>query len=357
MHKAQKDKPFYFLVTGAFILSLFVVGLGAYTRLTDAGLGCPDWPGCYGFLSVPQTPAELQTAQAAYPETPVEPIKAWNEMVHRYIAGSLGLLILAIAVMAWCRKGRPKLLPSLLLMVVCFQALLGMWTVTMQLMPVVVMGHLLGGFTTVSLLWLLRLRIQLKPLFYHHGFTPNLSLSPKYLISLRILAIAALLIVIGQIALGGWTAANYAAVVCTQLPICEGDWQGNFQASAFELIQPPHSSYEYGVLDYAQRVSIHVAHRIGAMIATAAVLMLAVLLWFKPPLRRYSLWLIAFLSLQVTLGVTNVVASLPLSVAVAHNLVGLLLLIALVTTCYRLVCDCRCSLEMKYFASEGSTHG
>ncbi|MCG3864856.1 MULTISPECIES: COX15/CtaA family protein [unclassified Photobacterium] len=357
MHKTQKDKPFYFLVTGAFFLSLIVVGLGAYTRLTDAGLGCPDWPGCYGFISVPQTESQLQIAQEIYPDSPVEPVKAWNEMVHRYIAGSLGVFVLVITVMAWGRPGRPTLLPSLLLVVVCFQALLGMWTVTMQLMPVVVMAHLLGGFTIVSLLWLLRLRIQPKPLFYQGGFKTQLSLSRRYLTVLKCVAMAALVVVIGQIALGGWTAANYAAVVCTQLPICEGDWQGIFDPRAFELLQPQHSSYEYGVLDYAQRVSIHVTHRIGAIITTVLVLILVGLLWLSSPLRRYSIGLMGVLSVQIILGITNVLASLPLLIAVAHNVVGLVLLLTVVTTCYRLMCDCRTPLEVKYFVSEGTTHG
>ncbi|PSV25840.1 heme A synthase [Photobacterium sp. GB-56] len=357
MHKTQKDKPFYFLVTAAFFLSLIVVGMGAYTRLTDAGLGCPDWPGCYGFMSVPQTESQLQIAQTIYPDSPVEPVKAWNEMVHRYIAGSLGLLVVMIAVMAWSRSGRPKLLPSLLLGVVSFQALLGMWTVTMQLMPVVVMAHLLGGFTIVSLLWLLRLRIQPNPLFYQEGFKPHLSLSHRYLTVLKSVAIAALVVVISQIALGGWTAANYAAVVCTQLPICEGDWLGMFDPRAFELIQPQHSSYEYGVLDYAQRVSIHVTHRIGVIITTILVLVLAGLMWLKPPLRRYSIGMMGVLAVQIILGITNVLANLPLLIAVAHNVVGLILLLTVVTTCYRLLCDCRSPLEVKYFASESATHG
>lgn len=357
MERIHGDKPFYFLVTGAFLLSLIVVGLGAYTRLTDAGLGCPDWPGCYGFMSVPQTEAELKTAQAIYPDTPIEPMKAWNEMVHRYIAGALGVMIIGIALMAWRDQRRPNLLPSLLLCVVFFQALLGMWTVTLQLMPVVVMGHLLGGFTTVSLLLLLRLQCQASLGASLHQAQSERRLSARYLFILRTFSIAALLVVTGQIALGGWTAANYAAVVCTQLPICEGDWQGNFQTSAFALIQPYHSSYEYGVLDYAQRVSIHVAHRIGAMITAIMVLVVVALLWIKQPLRRYAWLLISLLTVQIILGITNVVASLPLINAVAHNVVGLLLLLSVVTTCYRVICDCRSPLATLSFASEGNHHG
>ncbi len=147
------------IVVATLLLSLVVVGLGAFTRLTEAGLGCPDWPGCYGFMTVPKTEVQQAMASEAFPDAPLEPQKAWNEMIHRYVAGSLGLLIAAITVMSFRRAGRPKLLPSLLLGTVIFQALLGMWTVTMNLMPLVVMGHLLGGFTTVTLLVLLALKL------------------------------------------------------------------------------------------------------------------------------------------------------------------------------------------------------
>ncbi|WP_269748102.1 COX15/CtaA family protein [Enterovibrio coralii] len=133
------------------------MALGAFTRLTEAGLGCPDWPGCYGFLTVPQSAEHIAQATEAFPDAPVEIQKAWNEMIHRYVAGTLGLVIAAIAFLAWRNPARNRLLPSILLAVVTFQAALGMWTVTMNLMPIVVMGHLLGGFTTVTLLFLLAL--------------------------------------------------------------------------------------------------------------------------------------------------------------------------------------------------------
>lgn len=150
-------------VVVTLLLSLVVVGLGAFTRLTEAGLGCPDWPGCYGFMTVPQTEAQQAVASEAFPHVPLEPQKAWNEMIHRYVAGTLGLLIAAIALLSFRRAERPKLLPSLLLGTVIFQALLGMWTVTMNLMPLVVMGHLLGGFATVTLLVLLALKLYFLP--------------------------------------------------------------------------------------------------------------------------------------------------------------------------------------------------
>ncbi|KJG58141.1 heme A synthase [Photobacterium kishitanii] len=346
----NNDRYFFYLVSFSFVLSLAVVALGAFTRLTEAGLGCPDWPGCYGFLTVPETEFEQQTAAAFFPQTPLEPQKAWNEMLHRYIAGMLGLFVVVINIMAWRQPSRPKLLPVLLLVMVFIQALLGMWTVTLVLMPVVVMAHLLGGFSIVSLLWLLRLQLQL-PL----SIITNMTLKTLYW--LRIAAIFSVVVVISQIALGGWTAANYAALVCSQLPICEADWRQLFDAKAFLLLQPQHDSYQYGVLDYGQRVSIHVVHRIGAMITTVAVLALAWLCWLQPLLRRYSLGLVLLLIIQIALGVTNVVASLPLAVAVAHNVTGLGLLLAMVTVSYRVGVGSRLPREVYQPLKKEQPHG
>ena len=346
----NNDRYFFYLVSFSFVLSLAVVALGAFTRLTEAGLGCPDWPGCYGFLTVPQTAVEQQTAAEFFPHTPLEPQKAWNEMLHRYVAGTLGLFVLAINVMAWRQVSRPKLVPMLLLIMVTVQALLGMWTVTLVLMPVVVMAHLLGGFTIVSLLWLLRLQLQATPINMMH-------IGIKTVVRLRIAAIISVIVVISQIALGGWTAANYAALVCSQLPLCEANWQQLFDVKAFLLVQPQHDSYQYGVLDYGQRVSIHVVHRIGAMITTVVVLAMAWLCWRQPVLRRYSWGLVLLLTLQIALGVTNVVASLPLAVAVAHNVTGLGLLVAMVTICYRVGVDLRRSREAEQPLREEQSHG
>ena len=240
--------------------------------------------------------------------------------------------------------------PILLLIMVTIQALLGMWTVTLVLMPVVVMAHLLGGFTIVSLLWLLRLQLQATPV-------DMTQIGIKTLSRLRVAAIISVIVVILQIALGGWTAANYAALVCSQLPLCEANWQQLFDVKAFLLIQPQHDSYQYGVLDYGQRVSIHVVHRIGAMITTVVVLAMAWLCWRQPVLRRYSWGLVLLLTLQIALGVTNVVASLPLAVAVAHNVTGLGLLVAMVTISYRVGVSSRHSREAEQPLREEQSHG
>ncbi|MDD1782019.1 COX15/CtaA family protein [Enterovibrio sp. ZSDZ35] len=324
----DKEKRYLALIYGALLLAIVVVALGAFTRLTEAGLGCPDWPGCYGFLTVPQSAEHIEQASLAFPDAPVEIQKAWNEMIHRYVAGTLGLVIAAIAFLAWRSPSRNRLLPSILLAVVTFQAALGMWTVTMNLMPIVVMGHLLGGFTTVTLLFLLALTER------RRLSTATVSAqAEKREVSgkVKVLAVGAFVAVVLQIALGGWTSANYAAVVCTELPVCEADWISKYDADAFHPISPANETYQYGVLNFDQRVTIHATHRIGAMLVTLLVLALA---WsVRTPLgSRTSFMLTAALALQITLGVTNVVAYLPLSVAVAHNLCGLLLLLVMVKT-------------------------
>lgn len=342
------------LVYVTFLLSLLVIALGAYTRLTEAGLGCPDWPGCYGFAGVPQTAEQKLQAMAAFPGSPLEEEKAWNEMVHRYFAGTLGLLIVLINLCAWRTRQAPRLLPALLLGTVVFQAVLGMWTVTLALMPVVVMGHLLGGFTTASLLLLLAMRLRRRELA---AGSPALPPSGYKLKGVSLLAAFALSVTVGQIALGGWTAANYAAVVCTQLPVCETDWVRNYDAAAFNPIQPRHESYQYGVLNYQQRVSIHVTHRLGAAVTALVLAVLIWRLWLSAALRRLALAVGGVLLLQIGLGITNVVASLPLMVAVGHNLVGALLLLVLVATNYHLYCCRRPAGEFWHLAREGRSHG
>lgn len=301
----------------AFVLALVVVGLGAYTRLTDAGLGCPDWPGCYGFHYIPSSASDHGLAAERFPDQPLEVAKARNEMVHRYAAGILGLLILAMALLSLKRAHQPLRVPLiLLLLLVAGQATLGMLTVTLNLLPLVVMGHLLGGFTILSLLFLL---------FWRTGTAPatraGVGLAPWYLAALCALVI--------QIALGGWTAANYAAMACLELPVCQGDWLSQWQWSAFHPHGVPADNYQYGVLSQAERVSIHAAHRLWAGLTTVLLLVLAWRLWRRPGLRGWALLLCLGVLLQVSLGVANILLHLPLAVAVAHNggAAGLLLIL------------------------------
>ena len=260
-------KPGFRLALFATLLALIVVLLGAYTRLTHAGLGCPDWPGCYGFISVPNSEAQLAHAELHFPDAPVEAHKGWNEMVHRYFAGTLGLLISVLAGRAWVHRrqpGQPVKLPLFLLAVVIAQAAFGMWTVTLKLWPQVVTGHLLGGFATLSLLFLLTLRLS--------GVLPALTVPRR----LQHWATAGLLLVIGQIALGGWVSSNYAAVACIDFPTCHGQWlpPADF-ANGFHLTQHIGPNYLGGQLDSDARTAIHLTHRIGALLVTLVLLGLA----------------------------------------------------------------------------------
>lgn len=312
------------------ILAFVVIVLGAYTRLTDAGLGCPDWPGCYGYLTVPQTEQQIELAEQAYPERPVESQKAWNEMIHRYFAGTLGLLILAIFISSFLNRAyhKPFKLPLLLLILVIFQGALGMWTVTMNLLPVVVMGHLLGGFSVLACLFLLYLRLT--P-YRIPGGDPHVIGIGKYCA----LGIA---ILVGQIALGGWTSANYAALACTEMPICEGNWFERLDVTgAFSV--PEAQNYEFGVHNYEQRMTMHIAHRIGAIVTFIYLSWLALKLYTSAVsrlIKKLSVILMLVLSAQVLLGVSNVVFSLPIAVAVMHNGVAAGLLLIMVMLCYTL---------------------
>ncbi|AAV81097.1 MULTISPECIES: COX15/CtaA family protein [Idiomarina] len=322
------------LVKISVFFAFIVIVLGAFTRLTEAGLGCPDWPGCYGFLKVPSQEEHIQQAELRFPDAPVEHAKAWNEMVHRYFAGTLGLLILTIAIISWVKSRRyshyptPVKLPTLLLGLVIFQAALGMWTVTMNLQPLIVMGHLLGGFSVISLLYLLSLRLSS---FRLAGGDPELR---RY----RGLAFFTLLVVIGQIALGGWVAANYAAVACTELPFCEGNWTAQLDfAGAFSI--PEADTYQYGAHDYNDRMTMHVMHRVGAIITFLVICTLLFKCWRKAKshfFRRSLIVIGLLLSLQILLGISNVVFQLPLWNAVAHNAVGALFLLSLVALNYNL---------------------
>ncbi|MEX0899317.1 MAG: COX15/CtaA family protein [Gammaproteobacteria bacterium] len=306
------SRAFYKLVLGAFVLTLVVVVLGAWVRLTDAGLGCPDWPGCYGALTVP--------------EHAVDAGKAWREMIHRYAAGLLGLLVLAFTVIAFRRRrepGHPFKLPLAIAAVIIFQALLGMWTVTLLLKPVIVMGHLLGGLTVLALIWLLLLRSG--------GHLRTALPAPA---GLRKVAAAALVIVAVQIALGGWTSANYAAVACPDFPTCQTEWWPDMDfGEGFVIWRGLGTNYEGGVLDLDARTAIHLTHRIGAVITFIFVAALALALMVagrERVFRRLGATIGIALALQVSLGILTVVLGFPLAAAVAHNAGAAFLLLTLV---------------------------
>jgi cytochrome c oxidase assembly protein subunit 15 len=307
------------------IFALVVIVLGAFVRLSDAGLGCPDWPGCYGLIDVPKTSLEIEVAEQAFPQRPVEVSKAWKEMFHRYFAGTLGVLIVILAILSLRTRFESKTVPILsvsLVGLVVFQALLGMWTVTLQVKPAIVTLHLLFGMATVSLLWLTYL-------ISSGGFSNAGSPS-----GLKGLSKLALLLVIGQIALGGWTSTNYAALACTAFPGCyTGDaWPDMDFAEAFVLWRGLGVNYEFGVLEPDARAAIHMTHRIGALVVLAIVGALGVLAIknAQASQKTIAILILLLLGVQLMLGVLNVILSLPLANAVAHNGVAALLLLALI---------------------------
>lgn len=335
LNSPQNRKSSFRLALLSTCFALAVIILGSFTRLVDAGLGCPDWPGCYGHLLWPNEADEIHAANQAFPGTPVEADKTWPEMVHRYLATSLGVLCIALVAMAVRNRGpgQPLKLPLFLLFFVILQGMFGMWTVTLKLWPQVVTAHLLGGFTTFSLLWLLTLRLNNQHL-------PVPSDKQGAIQALRPLAMIGLLIVIAQIALGGWTTSNYAAVACPDLPTCQAQWWPAMDfGSGFNLFQGIGPNYLGGVMDNESRVAIHMSHRIGAIVTLLFVGWLSLRLLRSPlaTLQGLGQILAAVLCLQFLLGLGNIFFQFPLLVTVSHNAVGALLLLAMVTLNYRLI--------------------
>lgn len=303
------------------ILALCVVVLGAYVRLSDAGLGCPDWPGCYGTLTVPESQDAITKAQTSYPHSVVEVEKAWKEMAHRYLAGTLGLIVLAIAVLSWKMRKRISIFaPILLLILIVFQAMLGMWTVTLLLKPVIVTAHLIGGMSTLALLtWLLH---------RHYGYSSaSIIRFPNSTISIRI----GLLVLFIQIFLGGWTSSNYAALACTDFPTCHGEWWPTMQiGEAFNFFRNLGVNANGETISLAALTTIQWVHRLGALFTFLYLGYLSISLLKYWQLYKLTVLLIVLLCIQVALGVGNLLLHLPLVLAVGHNLVAALLVIVMV---------------------------
>lgn len=385
----DKRKPLFRLALLGAVLAIGVIGLGAFTRLVHAGLGCPDWPTCYGHFLWPNEAHEIHAANLKFADTPVETDKTWPEQVHRIFASTLGLIgmiVFALSVkyqqtpqpwrglagllglliagtvsrvflghaidpllwvlvflfmgyVLWQGVSRgsleqPLKLPAFLAGFLVLQGLFGMWTVTLKVWPQVVTLHLLGGFTAISLFWLLTLRLN--------NYTWQLSayelgslqaLKPWFFIGLGI--------VILQIALGGWTTSNYAAVACPDLPTCQGLWWPHPDFSkGFNFTQEIGPNYLGGVMDNDARIAIHLSHRIGAMITFFYVLSFGIAL-FKATQHRgartLAKVLIAVLCLQIALGLGNIIFHFPLYVTVSHNAGGALLLLCMVTVGHRLL--------------------
>lgn len=397
MKLKNQKKPLYWLALLAVPFVFVVIALGAFTRLSDAGLGCPDWPTCYGHVLWPDNAHEIYNANLTYNETPVETNKTWPEQVHRIFASSLGLISLVVfwlslrlskdktlnkmlvgtalilllalfakiaikmnakitalamhdlydwiiggivlacvvflAMLGW-KKGtsrQPIKLSAFIVAFVILQGLFGMWTVTLKVWPQIVTLHLLGGFTMAALFWLLSLRLKNE----YWQLTPyNFDKIKK----LRLLIVLAFFVVVMQVALGGWTTSNYAAVACPDLPECQGQWLPKMNmGDGFNFIQAVGPNYLGGKLDNDARIAIHMSHRIGAIITTILLLLVAVLLKkvHNAAIRRMSTWIIGALFVQVCLGLSNIIFHFPLPVAVAHNAGGAFLLLTMVTLVYK----------------------
>ena len=318
-------KNYYNIIRAAIVLAWCVVMMGAYTRLTDAGLGCPDWPGCYGAAFA---------HKMAHPE--IHLAKAWTEMIHRYMAGVLAVFVLCIFAMPiryyqdyFC----PKLLPLLLMITVIFQALLGMWTVTWKLLPEVVTLHLVGGMTLLALLWCLRLQIR-------GNYTRIID---RFAVCIRAYVWIGLFLLIVQILLGAWVSTNYAALSCgNDFPKCHGVW--HFPTHLSQLFVFSHFGttgidYTGGLLSIEQRMNLHMAHRFWAMLVAIYWSLLSLMIIIKSTqLRMIAFRILCLLWVQILLGILNVLFLLPLLTAVLHNGVAALLLLAVITLVYASSC-------------------
>jgi len=325
------------LALAGLLLCFVVVVLGAYVRLTAAGLGCPDWPGCYGHLT-PTGAAQNAAAQAAYPNTPLHVGKAWREMIHRYAASTLGLIIVVITALAIStRRQRTVSVPLTvgLLITVVIQGMLGMLTVTWQLKPLIVSLHLIFGLTTLSLLWWLFLSLRTASrggVRFAGASASNVGAYPDRTRPPHRVMLVALIALGVQIALGGWTSSNYAAVACPDFPKCQNSWwpQTDYK-NAFVLWRGLGVNYEGGVLQHPARVVIHVTHRLGALVATLTLLFAAVATLrrkVKLTTQVAAFAVLGTLALQIFLGASMVLKGFPLALATAHNAGAALLLLA-----------------------------
>ena len=306
-------------------LAFVVIALGAWTRLVDAGLGCPDWPGCYGFVVFPTNEAEIALAEARYPTFPYDINKAIPEVVHRYFAAALGFLAIIMVYYSFKQNENRNIRRWTigLLIFICCQGLFGYLTVSLLLLPIIVTAHLFGGFTTLTLFFLIFLMSG------KFDFLEKMAI-PK----LKTIAGIALVVLLFQIFLGVWTSTNYASLACADFPTCQGSYMPEMDfKNGFNLNQEVGPNYLYGLLDNPSRVAIHYSHRVSAILVTIVFLILISKLWFSNAAPLASTIGILLLT-QISLGIINVVYVLPLYVAIAHNLVAALLLLTIFTVNY-----------------------
>ncbi|SEK28605.1 COX15/CtaA family protein [Halomonas daqiaonensis] len=303
------------------VFTAVVVLVGAWTRLVDAGLGCPDWPGCYGALVVP----DADRALAHSPEVPLESAKAWVEMIHRYLASTLGLVVIALVVLGarWRREvGYPWVTSLALLAVILLQGAFGAFTVTLKLWPQVVTLHLLGGLTVMVLFLWLHLRLRRFSSGAGRAAPPPRRLTPLWG--------GAILLLVGQLALGGWTSSNYAGIACQGFPTCNGQWWPTLDWSeGFHLTQTVGPNYLHGQLHAEARSAIQVGHRLGALALGLSLLVLAIRYLREAGMRSWLALLVGTYAFQVVIGIANVLAWLPLWLALLHTAGAVLLVVAM----------------------------
>jgi len=301
-------------------ITLVVISLGAWVRLTDAGLGCPDWPGCYGLLTTPDTVDELAKAKENYPNASIDVGKAWREMLHRYVAGILGLYVFFITYICIKYSKQNYILPVSISILIVIQAIMGMLTVTMLVKPTVVTTHLFFGMLTATLLFINGLK--------YSGLNLSQDKLPVNAISIIMLTWTLLII---QILLGGWTSTNYASLACTDFPKCLDQWYPKEMVfdKAFNIFNLPDINYEGGFLAYGAKVAVHYIHRVTALVLSISFL-LTIFIIFKLEnhvfLKKIISFSLVFFVLQIILGISNVIYSLPLNIAVWHTMNAAILL-------------------------------
>jgi len=314
------------LVWVTLFLTFDLIMFGAFTRLTDSGLGCPDWPGCYGEANPFQAHADIHAAETAMPTGPVTVMKAWIEMIHRYFAMGIGVLIISMMVIAWRRwlkSGRKDVkfspaFPTMLLGFVCLQGAFGAWTVTMKLQPIIVTIHLLLGMGLLALLtW----------------FGARLSEQPRLaqpVSALRTPAFLVLMLLVFQIALGGWVSSNYAALACTDFPLCHGTLFPHMDfANGFTLWRDLGMTAKGEYLLLPALIAIHWTHRIFAFVVVALAAWLALKALKIDALRKTARWILIMIALQFMTGTLTIFLNFPLALAVLHNGGAALLLLLL----------------------------
>ena len=295
-------------------LTFDLVVFGAFTRLTDSGLGCPDWPGCYGHASPVGAQLHIDAAQTAMPTGPVTHPKAWIEMIHRYLATGVGVLILTLAATSWIERRRIQMSPwwpTFTLLWVCLQGAFGALTVTMKLFPAIVTLHLLGGMVLLALL-------KVQSVHYANAQGDQLPVPLKG--STRFLIFAAFALLWLQIALGGWVSTNYAVLACTDFPGCQNSmWPAMNFREGFTFWRELGAGLNGDNISFQALTAIHYVHRLSAYVVFAAMLILAARLYKIQALRKSAVWLAGLALLQVATGLGNVLLGWPLAAAVMHT--------------------------------------